>query len=881
MRRIQWSLAVLAAIATACADGPGAEAASGTAQGVVGQYYYVNLFTPPMGGVITSDVGGINCGAASVALDGQTPPQYVYAWYGTAPARTDRCGQFRLDWAQPITLTATPQGTNVFIGWAGDCTGSAATCTLTAGPDKSVVAIFGAAGSGHGNFTDPALHGPAALAYAAGTAGALQCNTCHGANLEGQSIAPACAACHAGKAHLKLTSLAFQTGPAVTAACLRCHAAKGDQLLASNHFTWLGSSNLVGHTTPASIGKRNVINNFCVANASNESRCLQCHPSYGSPPVKNPVTGAVTVNTGPMYLWSTSAGLDKSRIDCLICHGNLATSRYMKSPAGFGQPWISTSASCFPSCSAAQVCSTVDSTGAAWTDGVAHCRAPNSTTEVVPALRAAADSIGTAQRANCGFCHFNAGGGDNVKMGDLGTALKSPTRDVDVHMGSAASYAPRVCADCHQSGSHSVRGAGLSIPVDNEGRFTCTDCHNGPHAPAHADAQYTAHADFMACQTCHIPAFSRTQFTKMNWDWQTAADKQACQGLAGCVVFNSLAYPAGNAQTGTISGVGGEAPKAAASWPTITAAAIEQGYDWKKGVSTYARGVVPSYRFVAPASQQQGTHETTARDGLLGLGTPDDPYRLADLLPPPAPVLAGWRIAPFKRMTGRTPAFADGSAMVVPHVFGADSLWQNDLRGYPVVANTLGSAGNPWTQAKADAIWTGVNNYGAAIGGQLGAPVARVSAGQMTRDASNLVTVNTLADLPAPFPASLYLVGAEAAFPTGVKAVTQTGPRQFTYAETIPYTTNPSASPPITLPPLPAASTAFVAFYAELRAADWRWANTVMFINLNHEVAPKASALTCSACHPSLGGTIDGSRMKELYDLRVGGCEDPMACRKR
>ena len=111
----------------------------------------------------------------------------------------------------------------------------------------------------------------------------------------------------------------------------------------------------------------------------------------------------------------------------------------------------------------------------------------------------------------------------------------------------------------------------------------------------------------------------------MNWDWSTAGDKQACQGLAGCVAFGSLTYPAGNAQSGVIAGVGGEAPKGAALVPdpsAIDAASIEQAYDWKKGISTYARGVVPPTGSSRPAAQQQGTHETTARDGLLGAGTP-------------------------------------------------------------------------------------------------------------------------------------------------------------------------------------------------------------------------------------------------------------------
>jgi hypothetical protein len=291
-------------------------------------------------------------------------------------------------------------------------------------------------------------------------------------------------------------------------------------------------------------------------------------------------------------------------------------------------------------------------------------------------------------------------------------------------------------------------------------------------------------------------------------------------------------------------------------------------------------GVVPAYDFVPPAGAVQGTHETTTRDGLTGAGTLSDPFVLSRASTP-APILSGWKIMPFKRMTGRSPAFADDSGMITPHMFGPDSLWQNDLRGYPVAPNTLGSAGNAWTEVKADPIWTGALNYGAAVARQLGNgnPVATAAGGQMIRDPSNVVTVNTSADLPADaaMPATLYLVGAEAAFPSGVKTVTKTGPRQFTYTETVAYTVN--AGQPA-LPALPATSTQFVAFYPELRATDWKWAYTVMYINLNHEVPPPAQALRCADCHPSLGGTVATSRMRELYGLDAAGCTDPMNCRK-
>ena len=150
-----------------------------------------------------------------------------------------------------------------------------------------------------------------------------------------------------------------------------------------------------------------------------------------------------------------------------------------------------------------------------------------------------------------------------------------------------------------------------------------------------------------------------------------------------------------------------------------------------------------------------------------------------------------------------------------------------------MVPNTLGSAANPWTQAKADAIWTGVNNYGAAAAGQLGAPVAKVSGGRLSRDAGGLVTVNTVATLPATLPATLFLVGAEAAFPSGVKVVTRTtAPAQYTE-------TSPTRSAPARRCRPPGTSTQFVGLLSPRCAAtDWKWANTVMYINLNHEVAP-------------------------------------------
>ena len=80
MRRIPLALALVGAVAvTGCMGGAKSSATndSGVQKGVTGSYYFVNLFNPPVGGIITSDVGGINCGASSAAVSPEIAPQTV------------------------------------------------------------------------------------------------------------------------------------------------------------------------------------------------------------------------------------------------------------------------------------------------------------------------------------------------------------------------------------------------------------------------------------------------------------------------------------------------------------------------------------------------------------------------------------------------------------------------------------------------------------------------------------------------------------------------------------------------------------------------------------------------------------------------------------
>jgi hypothetical protein len=194
-----WSKgALLALVAASGCSIPAPTTNQGGHRGIGGQYYFVDVSAPPIGGIVTSDVGGIDCGASAIGVDNTvSPPQYVYTWYGAAPSQSNLCSHAQVPWAQTVVVRALPQGGNAFLGWAGDCSGISPTCTLTAGADKTVVALFGKPGSGHTNFSDPALHVPAFADFLASVPGALQCTSCHGPALQGQGIAPSCSACHA------------------------------------------------------------------------------------------------------------------------------------------------------------------------------------------------------------------------------------------------------------------------------------------------------------------------------------------------------------------------------------------------------------------------------------------------------------------------------------------------------------------------------------------------------------------------------------------------------------------------------------------------------------------------------------------------------------
>jgi octaheme c-type cytochrome (tetrathionate reductase family) len=128
---------------------------------------------------------------------------------------------------------------------------------------------------------------------------------------------------------------------------------------------------------------------------------------------------------------------------------------------------------------------------------------------------ASAKSVGRPNRTNCGICHFNGGGGDAVKHGDLDQTMYFPTKDIDVHMGNE----DFACVDCHRSEDHEIQGRSMSVSVEDTAGIGCTDCHD---EAAHENDRLNAHTQTLACQACHIPEYAVREATKVDWRWSEA-----------------------------------------------------------------------------------------------------------------------------------------------------------------------------------------------------------------------------------------------------------------------------------------------------------------------------------------------------------------------
>ncbi len=246
-------------------------------------------------------------------------------------------------------------------------------------------------------------------------------------------------------------SKSFSDGPAVTRSCLECHPNAGKEVMKTSHWTWLGEEVVVpGHDKPMRIGKRNLINNFCISIEGNWPKCTSCHAGYG-------------------WKDETFDFANPENIDCLVCHDQ--SGGYTKTTNGLPAEGVD--------------------------------------------LLAAAKSVARPTRDNCGWCHFNGGGGNAVKHGDLDGSLAKPVERIDVHMGRNDFQ----CIHCHRTRNHQISGGMISVSVKNTIGVNCTDCHSiSPHLSDRLNEHYSS----VACQTCHIPVVATKEPTKIAWDWSTA-----------------------------------------------------------------------------------------------------------------------------------------------------------------------------------------------------------------------------------------------------------------------------------------------------------------------------------------------------------------------
>ncbi|QQR90890.1 MAG: tetrathionate reductase family octaheme c-type cytochrome [Myxococcales bacterium] len=106
----------------------------------------------------------------------------------------------------------------------------------------------------------------------------------------------------------------FKSGHDVTRACLNCHNKAAKEVMATAHFRWLSDKAQNKRTGKfEEIGKRNLLNNFCIGIRGNEAGCTKCHAGYG---------------------WK-DASFDFSKeenVDCLVCHDR--SGGYVKGIAG-------------------------------------------------------------------------------------------------------------------------------------------------------------------------------------------------------------------------------------------------------------------------------------------------------------------------------------------------------------------------------------------------------------------------------------------------------------------------------------------------------------------------------------------------------------------
>jgi len=244
--------------------------------------------------------------------------------------------------------------------------------------------------------------------------------------------------------HSKLEVLRqdFKTPQDVTRVCISCHTERHKEIMQSSHWNWERTGYVEGRGL-ATIGKKNIINNFCIGASTNEQACAKCHIGFGM--------------TNDHFDFSNAVN-----VDCMVCHDN--SDEYLKGSSMAGYP----------------------------------ARSVNLTNVAL--------SVGSPKKSNCGVCHFYSGGGNNVKHGDLEDRLLACDKEVDVHMAangmdmscvachtaekhvmkgrlysvSSDNNNRAFCEDCHTDSPH------LDDLLNRHTRVACQTCHIPYYAKVNA-----------------------------------------------------------------------------------------------------------------------------------------------------------------------------------------------------------------------------------------------------------------------------------------------------------------------------------------------------------------------------------------------------------
>ena len=120
--------------------------------------------------------------------------------------------------------------------------------------------------------------------------------------------------------HSGFFAQAFHNPQEVTRACLDCHPAAAREVMATPHWTWENHPQIREKDGKVMLlGKKHVLNNFCISISGNWMGCTSCHAGYG-------------------WEKDTFDFSDPLRVDCLVCHDWSGT--YTKGEGGWPKPEV-------------------------------------------------------------------------------------------------------------------------------------------------------------------------------------------------------------------------------------------------------------------------------------------------------------------------------------------------------------------------------------------------------------------------------------------------------------------------------------------------------------------------------------------------------------